>query len=100
MQLLHPSMLLLLMWQEGVLSSRVQIGKRQRGVQDGPRMSLETIGPLHTVNSVVVDAFKSSAAIVLGELCGKVVEMMLDYGSLVFLVQYTGEFHISNCFGQ
>ena len=75
------------MWQEGTPSSGVQIGKRQRGVQDGPRTSPKTIGPPHTVSSVVVAAVKSSAAVVLGRLGGKVVEMMLDSGSSVSLVQ-------------
>ena len=58
-------------------------GKRQRDRFEGTKPSLSTIDP----NTVTIAAVRSKAAIVNGQICGTEVEMMLDSGSSVSLVQ-------------
>ena len=60
-------------------------GKLQRGVHIGPRASLLPVGPSDD-HVVTVSAVKCNAAILTGELAGKIMEMMIDSGSAVSLV--------------
>ena len=60
-------------------------GKLQRGVHFGPWASLLPVGPSND-RVVTVAAVKCNAAILTGELAGKIMEMMIDSGSAVSLV--------------
>ena len=50
---------------------------------EGPKPSLSTVDP----KTVTIAPVRSKAAIVNGQICGTEVEMMLDSGSSVSLVQ-------------
>ena len=55
--------------------------KQQRGAQVMPWTPQATIGPDQAI--ITVAAVRTSAAIITGELAGRLVEMMLDSGSAV-----------------
>ena len=58
--------------------------KRQWGTQVGPWTPQAAIGPDQTI--ITVAAVRTSAAIITGELAGRLVETMLNSGSAVSLV--------------
>jgi len=65
-------------------------GKRQWGTWEGQQTSLTTTSPttdLHTDTIITVAALKSIATLIKGKLGGVPVELMLDSGSSVSLIQ-------------
>ena len=73
--------------------SSVLAGKRPRGVCTGQRTSFESISP---ADDVLVASVKSKAATIRGEIGGVVVEIMLDSGSSVSLIQRRGIVHLED----
>jgi hypothetical protein len=63
--------LVLHMRAEGPFGLGLPSGKRERGIQDGPRTSPKAVGPISTVSPVVVAAVKSNAAILYKDVLGE-----------------------------
>ena len=64
----------------------MSIGKRPRGASEGAEVPQEQLKPL-SVTSVIVAAVRPSAATIWGKICDNKVEIMLDSGSSISLIQ-------------
>ena len=74
----------------------MQAGKRKRGTKFGPWASPDVLGPFKDVAAdVVIAAVRSNTAIVRGQLGSVDMDMMLDSGSSVSLVQKDGLSEVS-----
>ena len=74
-------------WKARAFSKRMLFGKRQRDASNGVGAPQEAVSPSNVANVVVVATVRSSAAITKGFLDNKEVDMMLDSGSSISLVQ-------------
>ena len=83
---LSTSKEMLLMWTEWTPCKRLLVRKRQRGASEGAETPQEPVSPPNVV-SVVVAAVKSNAAITRGMLGKTEVDVMLDSGSSISLIQ-------------
>ena len=73
-------------WSAWTPGKGLPFGKRQRDAPPGPGAFRKTIGPPIVVN-VVTAAVQSSAAVLRGIVGSREVEMMLDSGSTISLIQ-------------
>ena len=83
---LSRSKAVFLVWPVWTPGKGLPDGKRQRDVLHGPGAFWKAIGPPSIVN-VVTAAVRSSAAVLRGIIGNTEVEMMLDSGSTVSLIQ-------------
>lgn len=67
-------------------SQGLPVGKQERGVPSRPRMPHAQVSP-SSVSNVVVAAVRPSAAVLKGRLGDTEVDILLDSGSTVSLVQ-------------
>ena len=74
------------MWKNRTSRTKLPAGKRTRGAREGQQAPLPAISP-HDAGVVTVAAVKPKAAATEGRLGGVEVEMMLDSGSSVSLIQ-------------
>ena len=74
------------MWTSWPCRTIMSIGKRPRGVSEGAETPQEQLEP-HNVTSVMVAAVRPSAATIWGKIGDKRVEIMLDSGSSISLIQ-------------
>ena len=87
-EVLPNSKKMLQLWATWTFSKRVSVGKRQRGTPKGAGVPQELTRPPSSVgNVVVVAAVRSSAAVIKGFLAQKEVDMMVDSGSSVSLIE-------------
>ena len=77
---------MLFMWKKWTFCKRLLVGKWQRGASEGAETPRKPISPMNVV-SVVVAALKSNAAITHGMVGKMEVDIMLDSGSSVSLIQ-------------
>ena len=83
---LSRSKAVFLVWPVWTPDKGLPVRKRQRDVPHGPRAFRKAIGPPGVV-SVATAAVRSSAAVLRGIIGNREVEMMLDSGSTVSLIQ-------------
>ena len=83
---LSRSKAVFLVWPVWTPDKGLPVRKRQRDVPHGPSAFRKAIGPLGVVN-VATAAVRSSAAVLKGNIGNREVEMMLDSGSTVSLIQ-------------
>ena len=83
---LSRSKAVFLVWPVWTPGKGLPVGKRQRDVPHGPGAFRKAIGPPSVVN-VVTAAVRSSAAVLRGIIGNTEVQMMLDSGSTVSLIQ-------------
>ena len=83
---LSRSKAVFLVWPFWTPGKGLPVGKQQRDVPHGPGVFRKAIGPPSVVN-VVTAAVRSSAAVLRGIIGNTEVEMMLDSGSTVSLIQ-------------
>ena len=74
------------LWTSWPCHEAMFIGKRPRGVSEGAEAPQEQLEP-HNVVSVVVAAVRPNAATIWGMLGEHKVEIMLDSGSSISLIQ-------------
>ena len=77
---------MLFVWTGWPYRTTMSIGKRSRGVSEGAEAPQEQLEPL-SVTSVIVAAVRPSAATTWGKICDNKVEIMLDSGSSISLIQ-------------
>ena len=83
---LSSSKKVLCLWTTWTLSKRMLFGKRQRGAPKREGVPQEAVNP-SAVGNVVVAAVRSSAAFTRGLLDQKEVDMLVDSGSSISLIQ-------------